>query len=249
MEIFTFMRMGSAMARIDVELVTNPGQDEAEAREELMAQLATFDAAEAQCFKPEDRQKLLAVIEAGFGNFEDFNKDVRGVFASRRQLSIASPRSSRVQHGGSVTVSADGSFEFEDVPDEMRQVLESINKQKVLAGERQSSPADVVALVAATEEELSGTPMPEETAPRRRKGSKTSMGVACQVAPEAEGGQQSDLVPPQPRSRKGSKVKMAMNCEEMVGLVATTPEMVEIVSPSTGNSGAGGVQQHDTRTS
>ena len=80
-------------------------------------------------------------------------------------------------------------------------------------------------------------------------GAETGMGIACQAAPETEGGHQSDLVPPQPRSRKGSKVKMAMNCEEMVGLVATTPEMVEIVSPSTGNSGAGGVQQHDSRTS
>ena len=68
-----------------------------------------------------------------------------------------------------------------------------------------------VALVAATEEEPSGESMPEEASPRRRKGSKTSMGIACQVAPEVEGGKQSDGVHPQPRSRKGSKTKMAMH--------------------------------------
>ena len=80
-----------------------------------------------------------------------------------------------------------------------------------------------VALVAAKAEEPWGESMPEEAAPRRRKGSKTSMGIACQVASEAEGGQQSDLVPPQPRSRKGSKTKMAMHHAETVGLVEPTP--------------------------
>ena len=80
-----------------------------------------------------------------------------------------------------------------------------------------------VALMAATEEEPSGESMPEEASPRRRRGSKTSMGIACQVAPEAEGGQPSDLAPPQPRSRKGSKTKMAIHHAETVGLVEPTP--------------------------
>ena len=37
-----------------------------------------------QRFKQEDRQRLLAVIEAGFGNFDEFNKGVREVFKLRR---------------------------------------------------------------------------------------------------------------------------------------------------------------------
>ena len=45
----------------------------------ITAELATVNAAEAQCFKQEDRQRLLAVIEAGFGNFSDFNKCVRSM--------------------------------------------------------------------------------------------------------------------------------------------------------------------------
>ena len=97
-----------------------------------------------------------------------------------------------------------------------------------------------VALVAATEEEPFGESMPEEAAPRRRKGSKTSMGIACQVAPEVEGGKQSDVVHPQPRSRKGSKTKMAMHHAETVGLVEPTPEMVELVSHGAMGDDGGG---------
>ena len=43
--------------------------------------LARFDAAKAQCFLAADRQKLLAVIEAGFGDFRPFNEIVRGLLA------------------------------------------------------------------------------------------------------------------------------------------------------------------------
>ena len=80
MELFTFLRMGGAMERIELRLIAHPDQDQAAAKRELTAQLATFNAAKAECFKQEDRQRLLAVIEAGFGDFQDFNKDVRTVF-------------------------------------------------------------------------------------------------------------------------------------------------------------------------
>ena len=108
MEIFTFMRMGGAMERIELRLIANPGQNQAAAKMELAAQLATFDAAKAECFKQEDRQRLLAVIEAGFGNFDDFNRGVREVFKLRRTLSTASG----LQHA-SVTM--------ENVTDEMQE--------------------------------------------------------------------------------------------------------------------------------
>ena len=44
---------------------------------------ANFDAAKARCFLDEDRQQLLAVIKAGFGNFKMFNTRVRAMFAQR----------------------------------------------------------------------------------------------------------------------------------------------------------------------
>ena len=40
-----------------------------------------------QCFKVEDRERLLAVIEAGFGDFKEFNELVRDVFKSRLEKS------------------------------------------------------------------------------------------------------------------------------------------------------------------
>ena len=60
MEIFTFLRVGGALDRIEVDLITNPGQDRRQARRELRAQLATFDAAKAQCFKKEDKRRSVA---------------------------------------------------------------------------------------------------------------------------------------------------------------------------------------------
>ena len=60
------------------------GQSDRQAsRDRLTAQFATFDAAKAQCFLPKDRERLLAVVEAGFGDFKDFNMRVRAIFAQR----------------------------------------------------------------------------------------------------------------------------------------------------------------------
>ena len=79
MEIFTFMFMDSDGARERIEIFAlGSSQD-------LKTQIASFDAAEAECYKVEDKQKLLAVVEAGFGDFEDFNARVRGVFDDRIQ--------------------------------------------------------------------------------------------------------------------------------------------------------------------
>ena len=114
MEIFTFMRMGGAMDRVSLRLITSPDQNQAAAEKELTAQLATFNAAEAQCFKQEDRQRLLAVIEAGFGNFSDFNKGVRSMFELRREPSAAS-----LQQVDGTSEAGGRSVELENVPVEV----------------------------------------------------------------------------------------------------------------------------------
>ena len=116
MEIFTFMRMGGAMERIELRLIANPGQNQATAKKELAGLLATFNAAKAECFKQEDRQKLLAVIEAGFGNFDEFNTGVREVFKLRR-MSVAAARmsvaaASGLQHASVTLAAADSSLEM-----------------------------------------------------------------------------------------------------------------------------------------
>ena len=41
--------------------------------------LAKFDGLKAKCYFPRDREKLLAVVEAGYGDMEPFNKQVRHI--------------------------------------------------------------------------------------------------------------------------------------------------------------------------
>ena len=75
--------VGGAEERIELRLIANPDQDQTEARLLLMMRFATFDAAKAQCFLASDREHLLAVIEASFGDFYDFNRVARNLFATR----------------------------------------------------------------------------------------------------------------------------------------------------------------------
>ncbi len=41
--------------------------------------LGKFDALKAKCYYSRDREKLLAVVEAGFGDVRPFNKQVRHI--------------------------------------------------------------------------------------------------------------------------------------------------------------------------
>ena len=95
---FTFVRMGGTEERVEVHLISDSDTDQADywlTRRLLRQQFATFDAAKAQCFLASDREHLLAVIEAGFGDCTGFNRVARSVFAAavgqRAQLAVASP--------------------------------------------------------------------------------------------------------------------------------------------------------------
>ena len=92
MEIFTFMRMGGTRERIEVKMLMHKDlTDPAAAKKVLKRQFATFDAANAECFLPKDNDKhrLLAVVEAGFGDFKVFNQHVRSIFDDRLQETYA----------------------------------------------------------------------------------------------------------------------------------------------------------------
>ena len=77
------MRMGGAMERIEMKMIAHPDADKGEARGHLTQQFERFDAASAECFLQMDRQRLLAVIEAAFGDFKQFNRLVRAAFTTR----------------------------------------------------------------------------------------------------------------------------------------------------------------------
>ena len=93
MEIFTFLRMGGKVERIELYPLSPADDAQGDGQRptsavlrklgRVMSQFASFDAAKAQCFLEKDRQRLLAVIEAGFGDFREFNKIVRAAFAQR----------------------------------------------------------------------------------------------------------------------------------------------------------------------
>ena len=75
--------VGGDQERVEIYLIAHPDCDETESRRLLTEQFATFDAGKARCFLASDREHLLAVIEAGFGDFHDFNRVARNLFASR----------------------------------------------------------------------------------------------------------------------------------------------------------------------
>ena len=60
----------------------------------LCAKFARFRAEYAKCFVEAERQRLLAVIESGFGHFNEFNQIVRRILATRTKP-ISRSRSSR----------------------------------------------------------------------------------------------------------------------------------------------------------
>ena len=107
MEIYTFVQMGGTQEKMIVKPIHDDDDD-------LNSKLSQFDAAKAQCFLPQDRDKLcapairdgksdaaarpnaapdshivcscrLAVVEASFGNFRPFNKHVRTIFAAKAE--------------------------------------------------------------------------------------------------------------------------------------------------------------------
>ena len=75
--------VGGDQERVEIHLIAHPDDDITESRRLLTEQFAAFDAGKAQCFLASDREHLLAVIEAGFGDFYDFNRVARNLFASR----------------------------------------------------------------------------------------------------------------------------------------------------------------------
>ena len=74
--------VGGDQRRVEIHLIAHPDDHQTEARRLLKEQFASFDAGKARCFLASDREHLLAVIEAGFGDFHDFNRVARSLSAS-----------------------------------------------------------------------------------------------------------------------------------------------------------------------
>ena len=83
MELFTFLKMGGGSARMKLLPLATA------------ADMRDFDVESASCFLDEDRQRLLSVIEVGFGDFSSFNAAIQSMFSAVRSLeqtdSLAEP--------------------------------------------------------------------------------------------------------------------------------------------------------------
>ena len=56
----------------------------------VVASFSSFRGENAQCFKREDREKMLAIIEASFGDFVFFDAIVRDCLSTHQHASMAS---------------------------------------------------------------------------------------------------------------------------------------------------------------
>jgi hypothetical protein len=83
-ELFTWLQMGGAAERVRVSPL--PPEEGAAVGVSLDTQLATFDALQAQCYKADERQRLLGIIEEAFGDFKVFNAAVRSILTQRSQV-------------------------------------------------------------------------------------------------------------------------------------------------------------------
>ena len=101
--------VGGAQERVEIHLNAHPDEiDQAETRLLLKEQFATFNAGKAQCFLARDRERLLAVIEAGFGDYDDFNRVARKLLeAASRTTSFLGTSGALARLSRAPVVSAD----------------------------------------------------------------------------------------------------------------------------------------------
>jgi hypothetical protein len=86
-ELFTFTVMGGTLDRIDVLPL-----DRRRGLAGVLDKFDAFDVTHAKCARTEDRQRLLAVIEAAFGNHGPFNLLVRTILRRRHSRRHGSTR-------------------------------------------------------------------------------------------------------------------------------------------------------------
>ena len=67
----------------------------------IYEKFATFDAADAECFLPGDKDMILGVIETGIGSLDEFNKLVQKTFARQTAPRTNSRASSMDTHSSS----------------------------------------------------------------------------------------------------------------------------------------------------
>ena len=111
-ELFTFLRMGGSPDNIVVYRLG--GSDK------IREALAKFDGLKAKCYFPRDREKLLAVVEAGYGDMEPFNKQVRHILDKNSEGGQATFQDDDEASGGSGVQPSGGGAPPHGIPERVR---------------------------------------------------------------------------------------------------------------------------------
>lgn len=100
-ELYTFVRMGAKNSRIIIENVGNA--------EAVTAAFRRIDVSKARCSIMRDKEHLLAVIEAGFGDLAPFSRLVRSILLPAMAERDATPRAGEeTELDGGVARAEDG---------------------------------------------------------------------------------------------------------------------------------------------
>lgn len=76
-EVFTFLKMGGSIDRITLIPI------DVDEKKDVKTLFDDVDVSTSRCYKEDDRQRLLGIVQTGFGNFDQFNTIVRDVFHQR----------------------------------------------------------------------------------------------------------------------------------------------------------------------
>merc|ERR1712048_598070 len=105
MEIFTFIHMGRGLDQIEFKLVLREGHEDEDAAA-IAEAFAAFDAQECTCFLDADKQHMLSIIHAAFGDMVSFNREVSDIFHQAQWQNVC-----RIHSGGASGDSGDSSTE------------------------------------------------------------------------------------------------------------------------------------------
>lgn len=93
LEVFTYLMMTPSREGSQ-GLVIEPFAENSDALTRVLIGLRVLDAAKASCFHAMDQQRILAVIEAGYGSLSAFNRSLQAIV--RKELEGSDDQGMRV---------------------------------------------------------------------------------------------------------------------------------------------------------
>eukprot|EP00429_Kryptoperidinium_foliaceum_P005659 CAMPEP_0176027434 /NCGR_PEP_ID=MMETSP0120_2-20121206/13453_1 /TAXON_ID=160619 /ORGANISM="Kryptoperidinium foliaceum, Strain CCMP 1326" /LENGTH=532 /DNA_ID=CAMNT_0017360639 /DNA_START=13 /DNA_END=1611 /DNA_ORIENTATION=- len=120
LELFTFVHMGGALERIKIHRLTRRGQTAGDLND-ISNSFTDFDVGRCDCYHLADKERMLSIVRAAFGDLELFNEAVREMFdrivhnrrprgLTDRSISVSSGSSEASGTGGNLLTQTCGSL-------------------------------------------------------------------------------------------------------------------------------------------